>query len=52
VRIERTRKPLDGRFDVSLTLPAAARGGAGATVRVVYPGDDKYAPALVTRAPS
>ena len=48
VTIQRTQEPKDGRFRLSVAVPADARSAQEPTVTVTYPGDDTYAPARAT----
>ena len=48
VTIQRTREPKDGRFRLSVAVPADARSAEEPNVTVTYPGDDTYAPARAT----
>ena len=48
VTIQRTREPKDGRFRLSVAVPADARTARAPNVTVTYSGDDAYAPARAT----
>jgi serine/threonine protein kinase len=48
VTIQRTREPKDGRFRLTVAVPADARTAQAPKVTITYPGDDTYAPARAT----